>query len=148
MSEIDQRHVPAGHVQSITAAPGGWIYEMARGLILVSDPAQWRQAETGTAQILAALSQLSKELKTMSQSISAEIDALTAKFQTDVDAITSQIADLHSQITTLQGELTAGSGVTQAQVDALSAIEAKASALATPVVVTPPDPTPAPTPAP
>jgi len=77
----------------------------------------------------------------MSESISAQLDALTAKFQTDMDGITAEQGVLHGEITTLHVELTAalanGLPVSQAQVDALAAIEAKAATLAAPVTVTP-----------
>jgi hypothetical protein len=97
-----------------------------------------QQILAGNAAIAAALDQLSKDFNTMSGSISDQIDALTAKFQTDMDGITAQQADLHTQITTLTAELTPGATITQAQIDKLSAIEATAATLATPVVVTPP----------
>jgi hypothetical protein len=92
----------------------------------------------GETAILAAIAELKQEIQTMSASISSQLDALTAKFQTDIDGITASQADLHTQITTLTGELTVGTPVTQAQIDKLAAIEAAAAALAAPVVVTPP----------
>jgi hypothetical protein len=119
--------------------PGGWIYLMPGGPVLVSDPAAWRSPGADNTAVLAAIAQLSQEIRAMSQSISDEINALTAKFQADVNAITAQIGDLHNQIVALQGQIgAAGSTVTQAQVDALAAVEAQAASLATPVVVTPP----------
>ena len=127
------------------AVPGGWIYYGAAlaSPVLVSDPAEWRHAvgtlhEHTVSTILAGLSTINQEIKTMSGTISTQIDAVTVKFQADVDAITSQIADLHAQITALQGGLTPGATITQAQVDALAAIETQAAALATPVGVVPP----------
>jgi hydroxymethylpyrimidine/phosphomethylpyrimidine kinase len=80
----------------------------------------------------------------MSASITAQIDALTAKFQADMDGISAEQTELHGEISTLSAELAAsqanGTPVTQAQVDALAAIETRAATLAAPVTVTAPPP--------
>lgn len=79
----------------------------------------------------------------MSASLDDQVNAIIAKLQQDTDQITSQISAEQAKIADLTAQLQPGSTITQQQVDTLSSVEARLSALATPVVVTAPDPPPA-----
>jgi septal ring factor EnvC (AmiA/AmiB activator) len=133
------------HSTHSIAVPGGWIYwGDFPGAILVSDPAVWRsEATRGLSAVLAELQSLRKDIATMSETLDDQINAIITKLQADTDQITAQIAAEQAKIADLTAELQPGSTVTQAQVDTLNAVEARLSALATPVVVTAPDPPPA-----
>ncbi len=58
----------------------------------------------------------------MSATLSEQLDAATA-------AIKADVAGVSAEVTKLLGELTPGSTVTQAQVDALNAIDASLKAI-------------------
>ena len=91
------------------------------------------QILSGNAAIAASLSQLSKDIKTMSGTLSEQLDAATSAIETDVAAVASEV-------TQLLASMTPGSQVTQAQIDRLTAIDTAMKAIppATPVVIPPP----------
>lgn len=67
----------------------------------------------------------------MSQTLSQQIDAATAALSAALDAINADVSTMAADLTKLLGELQPGAVVTQAQVDALAALEAKATAIDT-----------------
>ena len=77
--------------------------------------------------ILTAL----QELKHMSQTLSQQLDAATQAIRDDVAAVSAEV-------TALLAEVTPGSTITQAQVDALTAIDASLKAIPPATPVTPP----------
>ena len=121
--------------------PGGWIYHGGplSHPVLVSDPSQWALNETSAGAILAAISNLQLELRTMSTTISGELDADTTLLQGDLATLTTGITSLETQLATALAGVTPGSTVTQAQVDGLTAVHTSFAALAASI----PQPAPA-----
>ena len=70
----------------------------------------------------------------MSQTLSQQLDAATQAIRDDVAAVSAEVSQLLAGVTP-------GSTITQAQVDALTAIDASLKAI--PAAPTPPAPTPA-----
>jgi len=97
-----------------------------------------READATAASILAAISKISKDIEHMSESLSQQIDAATAELQADLAALTTGVASLESQLAEALGGVTAGSTVTQAQVDALTAVHTSLAALAAGTGASPP----------
>jgi hypothetical protein len=124
--------------------PGGWIYYVGplSHPVLVSDPARWTLNETDARAILAAICNLRQELRTMSTTISGEIDAATKELQADLATLTIGVTQLETELAAALAGVTPGSTVTQAQVDALTAVHTSFAALA--ASIPPAAPTPAP----
>ena len=79
-------------------------------------------SEFSDRHLLHRIITLLEELKAMSGTLSEQLDAATAAIQADVAAVAAEV-------TKLLGELTPGSTITQAQVDALTAIDASLKAI-------------------
>jgi hypothetical protein len=143
------------------AVHGGWIYHGGplSSPVLVSDPTQWALNETNSAfghawrapaecenagKILAAIQQLQLEIRTMSTTISGEIDAATASLQADLATLTTDVTHLETELAAALAGVTPGSTVTQAQVDALTAVHTSFAALAASIPQVAPTPTPEP----
>jgi hypothetical protein len=78
-------------------------------------------AELG-ALFLKGFNKLEQEIQTMSQTLSQQIDAATAAIVADVSAVSAEVGRLLAS-------LSPGSQVTQAQVDALTAIDTSLKAI-------------------
>lgn len=105
---------------------------------------------------------LTKEISTMSATLSGQIDASTAAISAMLDRLTTDVGTIGADVTTLESELATaiaglpvGTAITQAQVDALTALGTRAGtiadsleAIAATVLPATPAPTPVPTPAP
>lgn len=74
------------------------------------------------APVLTAIATLSQKVDHMSQTLSEQLDAATAAIQADVAAVSAEV-------TALLASVTPGSMITQAQVDALTAIDASLKAI-------------------
>ena len=72
--------------------------------------------------ILAELATLNAKVDHMSQSLSAQLDAATQAIRDDVAAVSAEV-------TKLLAGVTPGSTITQAQVDALTAIDTSLKAI-------------------
>lgn len=90
-----------------------------------------------------------EELHKMSQSVSAQIDAATAEIlkdnasiKADIATVAGNVTALSATIADLQAQLTAGTTVTQAQADALTAAasDADTTAAALHAIAAPPPP--------
>ena len=79
-----------------------------------------------TQRILDAIAALQtsvlQEIKTMSGTLSEQLDAVTA-------AIVADVAAVSAEVTKLLGEIVPGATITQAQVDALTAIDTSLKAI-------------------
>jgi hypothetical protein len=129
----------------VIAVPGAWIYYGGplSSPVLVSDPTQWALNETNAGKILAAIQQLQLEIRTMSTTISGEIDAATASLQADLATLTTGVTHLEAELAAAIAGVTPGSTITQAQVDALTAVHTSFAALAASIPQVAPAPTPA-----
>jgi hypothetical protein len=112
------------------------------------------------ADIVQSTTLLTKEISTMSATLSGQVDAATAAISAMLDRLTTDVGMIGADVTTLESELATavaglpvGTTITQAQVDALTAASTRAGNIATSleaIVATtvPPVATPAPTPVP
>lgn len=103
---------------------------------------------------------LTKEISTMSATLSGQVDAATAaisamldRLTTDVGTIGADVTNLESELATAVAGLPVGTTITQPQIDALTALGTRAGVIADSLeaiaaTTTPPVPTPAPTPVP
>lgn len=114
-----------------TPVPGGWVVRSSANTVYVPDPEVWsdalarvvsantaRDLLTGITSILAN----TERLLTMSQTLSQQLDAATQAIRDDVAAVSAEV-------TALLAGVTPGSTITQAQVDALTAIDASLKAI-------------------
>jgi phage-related protein len=74
------------------------------------------------AAVTQLLTNLQKQVQTMSTTLSGQLDQITQTLAQDMSG-------LASDLTTIAGELTPGSTITQAQVDALNAVATSANTL-------------------
>lgn len=75
-----------------------------------------------TVFLRQAVAHITQEIRTMSGTLSEQLDAATAAIQADVAAVAAEVA-------TLLAGMTPGDAITQAQVDALNAIDASLKAI-------------------
>ena len=87
--------------------------------------------EITLVRIESKLDQLKLEIQNVSTSLSEQLDAITASIKADVAAVSAEVS-------TLLNGVSAGDTITQAQIDALTAIDASLKAI-------PAAPTPTPT---
>lgn len=73
--------------------------------------------------ILKAFHEVKQEIHNMGTSLSAQLDAVTAAIQADVAAVSAEVSQL------LAGVQNQGGTITQAQIDALTAIDASLKAI-------------------
>lgn len=95
------------------------IHKLQRLVVqLLSKTQQSEQA----LQVLSLLQQLSTEIMTMSAS-------LTQQLQDAINAISADVDAVSAEVTALLAGVTAGDPITQAQVDALTSIDARLKAI-------------------
>ncbi len=75
-----------------------------------------------TALLRQSVASIRQEIKAMSTSLSAQLDAATQAIRDDVAAVSAEV-------TALLATVTPGDTITQAQVDALNAIDASLKAI-------------------
>ena len=73
-------------------------------------------------RIHTALTELKQEIQNVSTTLSSQLDAVTASLNASLTQLSVDISSVAAEVSTLVGELTPGSTLTQAQIDALTAI--------------------------
>ena len=73
-------------------------------------------------RIYTVLIELKQEIQKVSNTLSSQLDAVTASLNASLTQLSTDISNVATEVSTLVAELTPGSTVTQAQIDALTAI--------------------------
>lgn len=115
---------PEASASAVLQVPGGWLYQVSPGSppVYVPDPSAWVPARD-TAPLMAAVIALKQEISTMSTTLSQQIDDATAKIGDDLKRLTAGVGTLNAELAAATSNLTPGSTVTQAQVDALNSVQ-------------------------
>ena len=91
-------------------------------------------------RIHTALTELKQEIQAVSNSLSAQLDAATIAINTKLSQLSTDISGVGTEVSTLLANFTPGDTITQAQVDALTAIGSTIDTIDAAVKAIPPIP--------